>query len=134
MRINPQTVNNVVTYDVVVQVDNTDGALLPGMTANATIDVASANDALVVPLAAAAVASGEATRHRRRSGAHSRRGAPPRNGATASAATSGSTGTVFVQRNGTLVRVPVTVNLGDQHAGSRDAGQHRQRSPQATKS
>ena len=52
VRINPQTVNNVVTYDVVVLVDNRDGALLPGMTANATIDVATAKNALVVPLSA----------------------------------------------------------------------------------
>jgi HlyD family secretion protein len=52
VRINPQTVNNVVTYDVVVLVNNRDGKLLPGMTANATIDVASAPNALVVPIAA----------------------------------------------------------------------------------
>lgn len=52
VRINPQTLNNVVTYDVVVDVPNPDGALLPGMTANATIDIASAKNALVVPLAA----------------------------------------------------------------------------------
>ena len=36
VRINPQTLNNVVTYDVVVFADNTHGKLLPGMTANAT--------------------------------------------------------------------------------------------------
>jgi HlyD family secretion protein len=52
VRINPQTVNNVVTYDVVVLAGNADGALLPGMTANATIDVAKAPNALVVPAAA----------------------------------------------------------------------------------
>lgn len=52
VRINPQTLNNVVTYDVVVFADNSSGKLLPGMTANATIDVASARNALTVPLAA----------------------------------------------------------------------------------
>jgi HlyD family secretion protein len=52
VRINPQTVNNVVTYDVVVLVANAGGELLPGMTANATIDVAKAQNALTVPLAA----------------------------------------------------------------------------------
>ena len=50
VRINPTTVNNVVTYDVVVDVNNSSGKLLPGMTANATINVASAPNALVVPL------------------------------------------------------------------------------------
>ena len=52
VRINPTTVNNVVTYDVVVDVNNASGKLLPGMTANATINVASAQNALVVPLTA----------------------------------------------------------------------------------
>ncbi len=44
--------NNVVTYDVVVYAANAGGMLLPGMTANATIDVASAPNALTVPVAA----------------------------------------------------------------------------------
>ncbi len=52
VRINPQTLNNVVTYDVVVDVANPQGTLLPGMTADATINTASAENALVVPLAA----------------------------------------------------------------------------------
>ncbi len=52
VRINPQTLNNVVTYDVVVYAGNASGKLLPGMTANATIDVATAPNALTVPLTA----------------------------------------------------------------------------------
>ncbi|HTW85554.1 MAG TPA: efflux RND transporter periplasmic adaptor subunit [Candidatus Sulfotelmatobacter sp.] len=52
VRQNPTTVNNVVTYDTVVYVDNRDGALYPGMTANATIHVASVTGALIVPLEA----------------------------------------------------------------------------------
>jgi HlyD family secretion protein len=52
VRINPQTLNNVVTYDVVVLAANTHGELLPGMTANATIDVATAPNALTVPMSA----------------------------------------------------------------------------------
>ncbi len=59
VRINPQTVNNVVTYDVVVDVNNKDNKLLPGMTANATINVASAPNALVVPLTALHTRSGK---------------------------------------------------------------------------
>ena len=45
VRINPQTLNNVVTYDVVVFAGNAQGKLLPGMTANASINVASAPNA-----------------------------------------------------------------------------------------
>ncbi len=52
VRQNPTTVSNVVTYTVVVYVTNTDGALLPGMTANATIQVAHVDNATLVPLAA----------------------------------------------------------------------------------
>ncbi len=52
VRKNPTTVQNVVTYTTVVDVSNQDGALLPGMTANATIDIAAVKNATIVPLAA----------------------------------------------------------------------------------
>jgi len=48
----PQTVQNVVTYDAVIDVANPDLALKPGMTANATFAYAEAHDALLVPNAA----------------------------------------------------------------------------------
>ena len=48
----PITVQNVVTYDVVVSVDNPDFALLPGMTANTRIITDERDDVLRVPLKA----------------------------------------------------------------------------------
>ncbi len=48
----PVTVQNVVTYDVVVSVDNADLRLKPGMTANVTIVTATRADTLRVPLCA----------------------------------------------------------------------------------
>ena len=48
----PQTLQNVVTYDVVVSVDNSDLALKPGMTANSFIITAHRDDVLKIPLAA----------------------------------------------------------------------------------
>src|SRR5262249_3533379 len=45
----PTTVQNVVTYDVVVDVDNRDGALKPGMTATTRIIKAERDDVLMVP-------------------------------------------------------------------------------------
>jgi len=48
-RQSPQTVQNVVTYDVVVGVDNSDLALIPGMTASTTIIIDQRNDVLRVP-------------------------------------------------------------------------------------
>jgi HlyD family secretion protein len=52
IRLNPTTVSNVVTYDVVVNVDNPEKILLPGMTAYVNIAVAERNDTLMVPNAA----------------------------------------------------------------------------------
>jgi HlyD family secretion protein len=52
IRIAPITVQNVVTYDVVIRVDNGDLKLKPGMTANVTIIVASKDGILKIPNAA----------------------------------------------------------------------------------
>ena len=52
IRLSATAVANVVTYPVVVQVSNPDLSLLPGMTANAEIEIASRSDALRVPNAA----------------------------------------------------------------------------------
>ena len=52
VRLNPTTVSNVVTYDVVVNVDNPEQILLPGMTAYVNIAVAERKDVLLVPNAA----------------------------------------------------------------------------------
>ncbi len=52
LRYAPQTVNNVVTYQAVLEVDNKDLALRPGMTATAEIKVEGKDNVLVVPNAA----------------------------------------------------------------------------------
>ncbi len=49
VRQSPQTVQNVVTYDVVVGVDNTDLALMPGMTASTQIIADQRADVVRVP-------------------------------------------------------------------------------------
>ncbi len=48
----PQTVQNVVTYVVVLEVDNSEQLLKPGMTANVRLEVARRQDALLIPSAA----------------------------------------------------------------------------------
>jgi HlyD family secretion protein len=97
LRQSPQTVQNVVTYDVVVSVDNTDLALKPGMTAATHIIVDQRQDVLRVP--------SQALRYMPA-------GAP--------AAPAGRTGSnrraqarVFGLRDGKPVPVPVTVGLDD---------------------
>jgi len=52
VRYAPETVQNVVTYDAVVSVDNADLKLRPGMTAEVVFLVESREDALTVPNAA----------------------------------------------------------------------------------
>jgi HlyD family secretion protein len=49
MRLNPQTVQNVVTYNVVIDVSNPEQKLKPGMTANLSITIDERNDVLKVP-------------------------------------------------------------------------------------
>ncbi|MGP0060691.1 MAG: efflux RND transporter periplasmic adaptor subunit [Beijerinckiaceae bacterium] len=49
VRQSPQTVQNVVTFDAVVGVDNRDGALLPGMTASTRIIIDKRDDVIRVP-------------------------------------------------------------------------------------
>ena len=49
VRISPTTVSNVVTYSVIVTVDNKDLKLKPGMTANVSIITAKNEDVLSVP-------------------------------------------------------------------------------------
>ncbi|MEG3050638.1 MAG: efflux RND transporter periplasmic adaptor subunit, partial [Thermomonas sp.] len=52
VRLSATTSNNVVTYPVVVTVDNTDGTLLPGLTVNAEIEVSKRSDVLKLANAA----------------------------------------------------------------------------------
>ncbi len=124
VRQNPTTVSNVVTYDTVVRVDNPDGKLRPGMTANVSLAVAHVDDALIVPLQALQYtpASGTiARRHRTQTGAAN---APA--GARAAASVSpwgqtgagtagvvatGSRGRVFVQTTSGLRPVGVRIGL-----------------------
>ena len=100
VRQSPQTVQNVVTYDVVVSVDNTDLALKPGMTAANRIITDQRTDVLRVP--------SQALRY-----------APVTAGATRRSGTAGRTrpaeqGRVWVLRDGKPVRVAVTTGLDDE--------------------
>ena len=131
----------------VVLVDNNDGALLPGMTANATIDVAeAAANALVVPLQRALRHAGRLRstppcgRHRYRHRARRRRHVGTATGSPWGArwaprrrhVVAGSRGGVFVQRNGKLVVVPVDVQLVAGTQAAVTAAQRERRWPPAT--
>jgi HlyD family secretion protein len=96
LRQAPITVQNVVTYNVVIGVANDDLALLPGMTANVHIVTERKTDALAVPLQAL------------RFDPH---------GATADHDGDGSGGgKLWVMRGGKPVAVPVQLGIDDGNA------------------
>ncbi len=109
VRRNPTTINNVVTYDTVVYVGNRDGALYPGMTANASIHVAKVTNALVVPIAALQYSPPRETRPDARGGATSPWGLT--DATLTRTIIAGRNGRLFVMREGNLVRIPVRVLL-----------------------
>jgi HlyD family secretion protein len=61
MRLNPQNVQNVVTYNVVIDVSNPEQKLKPGMTANLTITIDERNNVLKIPNSALRFAPQDAT-------------------------------------------------------------------------
>jgi len=74
MRINPQNVQNVVTYNVVIDVNNPEQKLKPGMTANLTITIDERNNVLKVPNAALRFMPQDATGQRSAAGAENGNG------------------------------------------------------------
>jgi len=69
MRLNPVNVQNVVTYNVVIDVANPEQTLKPGMTANLTIMIDERNNVLKVPNAALRFTPQDANRQRTGTGA-----------------------------------------------------------------
>jgi HlyD family secretion protein len=69
MRLNPQNVQNVVTYNVVIDVSNPEQKLKPGMTANLEITIDERGDVLKVPNAALRFAPQAATERRQQANA-----------------------------------------------------------------
>jgi HlyD family secretion protein len=116
IRLNPTTVSNVVTYDVVINVNNPEQILLPGLTAYVNIAVAERKDVLLVPNAAlrfkpvntdTAKTSANQQADAQKS---SVRPDGSKNGGGGKAKRDGFTGKVYVLENNNLK--PVTVSLG----------------------
>jgi len=68
MRLNPVNVQNVVTYNVVIDVNNPEQTLKPGMTANLTITIDERNNVLKVPNSALRFRPQDASGNSQRSG------------------------------------------------------------------
>ncbi|MEI8255611.1 MAG: efflux RND transporter periplasmic adaptor subunit, partial [Deltaproteobacteria bacterium] len=124
LRINPTTTNGVVTYQAVIDVENTQGRLRPGMTATITVVTARRTGVLRVPNAAlryrpSAPAGGGAGRPD--GGRGGGRGGAPGAPAAAAATAAGTTtedatstpdqGTLYLLRAGQAVRTRVTIGV-----------------------
>jgi len=105
VRLNPTTQQNVVTYDVVVSVDNLDQVLLPGMTAYVNIVVAQREDVLIVPNAALRFRPAD-TAKARNSGDKPKGDGRGKGDAT-------PMGTVYVLENGQPKAVRIAVGITD---------------------
>ncbi len=79
MRLNPQNVQNVVTYNVVIDVSNPEQKLKPGMTANLTVTIDERRDVIKVPNSALRFTPQTTDAAQSRAGASSNR--PRRNAA-----------------------------------------------------
>jgi HlyD family secretion protein len=123
VREGPITVQNVVTYDVVIDVKNDDLALFPGMTADAHIITAERSNVLRVPLPAIRFNPEGVSRTPRTGGqgreAGANRDAAENRGAAGAHAGSGRSGTssgraqIWLLRDGKLVSVRVHTGLDD---------------------
>ena len=51
-RLNPETISNVVTYVVILKIGNDEHKLMPGMTANVSVETERRDDVLKIPAAA----------------------------------------------------------------------------------
>jgi len=138
VRVEPTTVQNVVTYDAVVQVHDTSGKLLPGMTAQVTIATGTHNHVVSVPLAALLYQPGDGTSAAARRSAMSAGGAGAGGGPLGGAQRGGGGGQrasavpslsegggsplagapdsqarIWLLRNGKAEQVVVTIGLSD---------------------
>jgi HlyD family secretion protein len=100
VRLNPTTLQNVVTYDVVVAVDNPEQILMPGMTAYVNIVIAQRHGVLLVPNAA--------LRFKPEGGAEK----PAKRGAQKEE-TDGARATIYVPDAKPLRAVPIKIGIAD---------------------
>lgn len=105
IRLNPTNQQNVVTYDVVIDVDNPGQILMPGMTAYVSIAVAERNNVLSLPNAALRFkpANPDAKSTESNGGSKTKPGNK----------SAGFSGKVYVLRDGKPVSVSVTLGITD---------------------
>jgi HlyD family secretion protein len=104
VRLQPTTVQNVVTYTTIIDVPNPDEQLKPGMTSTVSIETARADDALRIPAAALRFTPSE-TVLKEFGATVADAEAPPQSGRRAQA--------IWQLSNGQLHQIPVRVGVSD---------------------
>jgi HlyD family secretion protein len=115
VRNSPTNVQNVVSYDTVIGVNNADLKLKPGMTANVSIIVAERSNVLRVPNAALRFRPPESTTNALPAGATAG-GGPPAGNAPSGQRPKGEhrpTRPVYVLKSGKLAPVQVKIGITD---------------------
>jgi HlyD family secretion protein len=109
VRLEPNNVQNVVTYTTVIRVANPDLRLKPGMTANVSIEVGRHDDVVRVPTAALRFRPSEPVL----AALHEAQVAPRTRGAVPATFAPGMTASVWVSTGGRLEPRTVRVGLSD---------------------
>lgn len=109
LRLNPTVTSNVVTYDVVISVDNPEQILLPGMTAYVNIMVAKHDSVLLVPNAALRFKP----KQDESQAGKAPRGEGQRGGKRKSGQEDAATGKVYVIKDGKPSPIRVSVGISD---------------------
>ncbi len=120
LRLNPTVTSNVVTYDVVVSVNNPEQILLPGMTAYVNIMVAKHDNVLLVPNAALRFKPKEDENQTSKSsnnaqGQGNSQANGQQGGKKKAAQDNGANGKVYLIKDGKLSPVRVNIGISDGH-------------------
>lgn len=110
VRLNPTNQQNVITYDVVINVSNPELILMPGMTAYVSIAVAERRDTLIVPNAALRYKPANANKPANSQSATELRGGA---GNAEKRQRDGFSGRVYILKNGEPVPVGVKTGITD---------------------
>ena len=113
LRLNPTVITNVVTYNVVISVDNTEKILLPGMTAYVNIMITKHDNVMLTPNAALrfkpkqddSQASSGSSADAKNHGQHGGKKKPGQEDL--------SSGKVYVIRDGKLTPIRISLGISD---------------------
>ena len=113
LRLNPTVITNVVTYDVVISVDNPEKILLPGMTAYVNIMVSKHDNVLLTPNAALRFKPKQDESQTSNGSSDDAKNHGQHGGKKKSGQEDLSSGKVYVIRDGKLTPIRISLGISD---------------------